>query len=920
MRVQLLLACVGAQLAAAASGPEIDAALAYLDGALVRLAPPPGHHGQNMSACTSDLHTKLCPDLRGRQGCSVCLLEHAPEIKLLKCTKQEQQSYCYPEWRPLSQDCLLALGDDFNPQTHEQNVAQGIGSWSMHINDPGFYYQCNNLDGFHYWSYYLRMLSKPPPDDDGPHRRSLRGGGGGKGPPHHGGGGGGGGPGGMFNYMERKVALCLPDECSNYQDAESMGNDYVHQALFHTWLEVEFAGMPRASPLTKPAYAVLAVIAVLAVLCLLGTLLATTAFRDCKAAMPLPEDVEARASEMLRAGSLSSSRFAEVEELSTYDKWRFVQACERAQDDKQPPFAGASVQGAAEGMPLSMAAEEPAAGAAAESLSQPLLPPSESDAPAQRSLLDQVVLCWDLGKNFSKGLMKKDGGAPEMRVLNGIRVLSMGWIVLSHTYQNMQSMEVKNEDYTLNVARRFISSLLLEGQLAVDTFFFLSGYLGAYVTLRKLKALDAAGKTPSTIGVSVTFFVERYLRLTPAYLFVLMFYMYVNPHLVTGPHSLHEMHRHGGGDHGGGDHGGGGRRLQGYDEDFCSQYVWTNLLYISNLYPDQLGKDAYGNLGCMDHSWYLSVDFQLHLLTPWLLMMFRYSAKAAYVAMLAMIAGSFYYVGYLVYEYDGGICGEFFHTARGNQMTLYYDKPWCRCGPFLVGIALACYQSTNSSRSGHLKAPGIGAILLGYFLSFVTMFVLIFSTYWAYPTDPMSQQCAWPKAWDAFYSVTRTTIWGACLAWLVYAALCCQGGPVSRFLAWSFWTPFARLTYAWYLMHPLWMDIIFQSAPAGLVYYDLLGASFCELDRGCLLPPVRQSARTHTPALSRHHERDHRADVCRVRFLLGGGAVPEPQDAAFPEADPRDSHLLRASPASAAGLSEWTRLCCPDNIYSTMIH
>ena len=149
----------------------------------------------------------------------------------------------------------------------------------------------------------------------------------------------------MFNYMERKVALCLPDECSNYQDAESMGNDYVHQALFHTWLEVEFAGMPRASPLTNPGYAVLAVIAVLAVLCRLGTLLATTAFRDCKAAMPLPEDVEARASEMLRAGSLSSSRFAEVEELSTYDKWRFVQACERAQDDKQPPFAGASVQG-----------------------------------------------------------------------------------------------------------------------------------------------------------------------------------------------------------------------------------------------------------------------------------------------------------------------------------------------------------------------------------------------------------------------------------------------------------------------------------------------------------------------------------------------------------------------------------------------
>jgi hypothetical protein len=39
-------------------------------------------------------------------------------------------------------------------------------------------------------------------------------------------------------YQERSIALCLPDECSNPRDARTMGNDFTHKALMHTWLEV----------------------------------------------------------------------------------------------------------------------------------------------------------------------------------------------------------------------------------------------------------------------------------------------------------------------------------------------------------------------------------------------------------------------------------------------------------------------------------------------------------------------------------------------------------------------------------------------------------------------------------------------------------------------------------------------------------
>lgn len=52
------------------------------------------------------------------------------------------------------------------------------------------------------------------------------------------------------------------------------------------------------------------------------------------------------------------------------------------------------------------------------------------------------------------------------------------------------------------------------------------------------------------------------------------------------------------------------------------------------MYPNQLGRDAEGNLGCADHSWYLSVDFQLHLLTPWLLILYKLRSYTVYAACL----------------------------------------------------------------------------------------------------------------------------------------------------------------------------------------------------------------------------------------------------------------------------------------------
>ena len=175
----------------------------------------------------------------------------------------------------------------------------------------------------------------------------------------------------------------------------------------------------------------------------------------------------------------------------------------------------------------------------------------------------------------------------------------------------------------------------------------------------------------------------------------------------------------------------------GPDFDFCRKYVWTNLLYVSNLYPHQFGinpqvfmeveyPDQHGhmvkhkvpdymdrpNLGCMGHSWYLSNDFQMHMLTPWLLLLFRKNNAAGYLLMSAIIAGSLGYIGFLVGEWRYGLCSQQLQDPPGghvtpaqphgggyNQATLFYGKPWCRVGPFMLGVMLACYQSVNSNKA-----------------------------------------------------------------------------------------------------------------------------------------------------------------------------------------------------------------------------
>eukprot|EP01043_Picozoa_sp_COSAG02_P007788 COSAG02_NODE_239_length_27693_cov_31.385700_13_plen_432_part_00 len=242
--------------------------------------------------------------------------------------------------------------------------------------------------------------------------------------------------------------------------------------------------------------------------------------------------------------------------------------------------------------------------------------------------------------------------------------------------------------------------------VSVDTFFFLSGFLAMLSQLEKY-SLSSGPDLPLCRfwGKAVLF---RFLRLTPMYLFVLMIYIYVFPMIGNGPEW----------------HPGMEDLYEPKMKEFCREMWWTNILYISNLFPGQLGArnpdpgwlghlngpkeftvdgrmpNGEGELGCYIQTWYLSNDMQLFLLTPVVAVFFKRSRQHAYALLVAVLVLMHAYIIYLTTSYKLSTCdqltsnppfggGDHSPSNTGDFQVMLYDKPWYRPG-YYIGVLLAC--------------------------------------------------------------------------------------------------------------------------------------------------------------------------------------------------------------------------------------
>ena len=420
----------------------------------------------------------------------------------------------------------------------------------------------------------------------------------------------------------------------------------------------------------------------------------------------------------------------------------------------------------------------------------PLLASSAPTKKSKRVKPEEFITAFSLFKVLPQILSMKQPPSA-ITSINGLRVITMFWVILAHTHFLALETGLDNITRLISTMSRFSFQPVCNAFFAVDTFFVMSGLLVTYLSMRQMARKK--GRFPF-----LTYYLHRYLRLTPTYAFVLFFIWLLMMHLADGP--IYPS--------------------KAWEESAiyqnCNKYWWTNLLYINNLYPWRMTD------GCIYWSWYLANDMQFYVLSPLIIIPFYFFFPLGLAISAVVILVCLVITGTLagIYDHQANQLSNFAYNYMPNTSVdvtydnLLYIKPWHRVAPYVVGLILGyvLYRFRMPAKSKwYITYPSFAAM-------WVLSGVLLVST--LYGLYPQWHGHIPSTAENVLYITFSRLSWSVGLALVIIICHYGYGGLVNQFLSMSFWIPLSRISYNAYLLHPFILIVIFGSERKPTNYQD----------------------------------------------------------------------------------------------------
>ena len=404
--------------------------------------------------------------------------------------------------------------------------------------------------------------------------------------------------------------------------------------------------------------------------------------------------------------------------------------------------------------------------------------PKASQSVAEKRYIEFVkdlILSFSLYKTVP-AIMATHQPATAITSINGMRVLSMFWVILGHTHYWEVTYDVvaNTKEAFGTVLRRFLFQPVDDFSFSVDTFFVLSGLLLSYLSIKEMERHQ--GKFPF-----LSFYVHRLLRLSPAYYLSVFLYFKVLPHVGSGPLWSFVDVRH------------------------CEKYWWTNILYINNFYP-LASYDA-----CHGVTWYLATLMQFFIISPIFLLLLYHCWKIGLVMIAGTMLVSFAIIGTLagIENFNATI----YLQGAKPSFSIIDVKPHCRINSYLIGIVLgfALYKKWRMRSNLWIRICFYSVM---WIMAATCCLVIIFGKYKTWHGHPFT------KAENVMYFMFAHTGYCIGITLMIYACHNGFGGVINKFLSWSFWVPLSHLTFMAYLFHPLVFVLMYKTMRFRFIYTD----------------------------------------------------------------------------------------------------
>jgi len=448
--------------------------------------------------------------------------------------------------------------------------------------------------------------------------------------------------------------------------------------------------------------------------------------------------------------------------------------------------------------------------------------------------INKILKSFSAASNCEKIFAVSTSGTKgEITCFHAIRVLSISWVILGHQYSCMLGI-MSDLKHVFEMTKDWFWQIVPGGYRAVDTFFLLGGILLTRALLKtnfcvkEQRKLDSEKEkadpleqeensirrqddedriwsqirrqglfsTVTTFLSSYFFYIfTRVMRMFPGMFLTIMFF--------AGPVTLFLS---------------GPLRFT-YDKHLypCRESWWWDLTFVVNFLMRASYENETSKASCIGNSWYISVDMQMYLVMPFLILpvkLLKY--KQTYLWLLVIISCAIPTAIVMANDLIPTLLNGVSLMETWEFMFKVYLMPWTRATPYFVGALVGYWlvQLERSEKTGrelmnefYKEHPRIAALsprLLGWLLNTAAALALVFGLVDVNYIDNLNPPRELTSTEDFFYIFLAIFGWSVVVSWVIMQCAMGLAEPLNFFLSHPMWQPLSRLTFGAYLIsYPL---------------------------------------------------------------------------------------------------------------------